>query len=52
MTHIDQRPRAASNVVPFADAASVYAGARLSRSEVEAQIALQHQIDRRAWRMA
>jgi hypothetical protein len=52
MTHIDQPPRAASNVVPFADAASVCARARLSRLEVEAQIALQHQIDRRAWRMA
>jgi hypothetical protein len=52
MTHIDQPPRAASNVVPFPAAATVCAGARLIRLEVEAQIALQHQIDRRARRMA
>ena len=52
MTHIDQPPRAASNVVPLPAAATVLARVRLSRLEVEAQIALQHQIDRRAWRMA
>jgi hypothetical protein len=52
MTHIDQPARSTSNVVPLPAATTALARARLSRSEVEAQIALQDQIDRRARRMA
>ena len=52
MSHIDQPPRSASNVVPLPAAATVLARVRLSRAEAEAQIALQAQIDRRARRMA